>query len=65
MEGLQQLFDPNEVMVALLTGPTKTKERCELLEKLEREEISIVIGTHALPQDGVEFQNLGLAITDK
>src|SRR5699024_7958421 len=65
MESLQQLFDPNEVTVALLTGSTKTKERRELLEKLERGEINVVIGTHALIQDGVEFQNLGLVITDE
>lgn len=65
MESLQQLFDPNEVTIALITGSTKAKERRELLEKLEQGEINVVIGTHALIQDGVEFQNLGLVITDE
>lgn len=36
MESLQQLFDPNEVTIALITGSTKAKERRELLEKLEQ-----------------------------
>lgn len=65
MESLSQLFDPNEVSVALLTGSTKAKERRELLERLENGEIDIVVGTHALIQEGVAFQNLGLVITDE
>ncbi|BAO05677.1 MULTISPECIES: ATP-dependent DNA helicase RecG [Enterococcus] len=65
VESLSQLFDPNEVTVALLTGSTKAKERRELLERLENGEIDIVVGTHALIQEGVAFQNLGLVITDE
>lgn len=65
MESLSQLFDPNEVTVALLTGSTKAKERRELLERLGNGEIDIVVGTHALIQEGVAFQNLGLVITDE
>ncbi|MEI1232019.1 ATP-dependent DNA helicase RecG [Enterococcus mundtii] len=65
MESLSQLFDPNEVTVALLTGSTKAKKRRELLERLENGEIDIVVGTHALIQEGVAFQNLGLVITDE
>ncbi|MDA9427991.1 ATP-dependent DNA helicase RecG [Enterococcus mundtii 1A] len=65
MESLSQLFDPNEVTVALLTGSTKAKERRERLERLENGEIDIVVGTHALIQEGVAFQNLGLVITDE
>ena len=65
MESLQQLFDPTEVKLALLTGSTKAKERKELMEQLETGEIDIIIGTHALIQEGVEFQNLGLVITDE
>lgn len=65
MESLSQLFDPNEVTVALLTGSTKAKERRELLGRLENGEIDIVVGTHALIQEGVAFQNLGLVITDE
>lgn len=65
MESLSQLFDPNEVTIALLTGSTKAKERRERLERLENGEIDIVVGTHALIQEGVAFQNLGLVITDE
>lgn len=65
MESLLQLFDTQEVKLALLTGSTKAKERRELLELLEQGEIDIVVGTHALIQEGVEFQHLGLVITDE
>ncbi|EPF4515276.1 ATP-dependent DNA helicase RecG [Enterococcus hirae] len=65
MESLLQLFDAQEVKLALLTGSTKAKERRELLELLEQGEIDIVVGTHALIQEGVEFQHLGLVITDE
>ena len=65
MESLLQLFDAQEVKLALLTGSMKAKERRELLELLEQGEIDIVVGTHALIQEGVEFQHLGLVITDE
>lgn len=65
MESLLQLFDAQEVKLALLTGSTKAKERRELLELLEQGEIDIVVGTHALIQEEVEFQHLGLVITDE
>ncbi|EMF0514198.1 ATP-dependent DNA helicase RecG [Enterococcus hirae] len=65
MESLLRLFDAQEVKLALLTGSTKAKERRELLELLEQGEIDIVVGTHALIQEGVEFQHLGLVITDE
>ena len=63
-ESLSQLF-PESLEVALLTGSTKTKERRELLERLVAGEIDVVIGTHALIQEGVDFANLGLVITDE
>lgn len=50
---------------ALLTGSSTTKERRELHAGLEDGSISIVIGTHALIEDGVNFRNLGLAIVDE
>ncbi|EMF0108654.1 ATP-dependent DNA helicase RecG [Enterococcus hirae] len=65
MESLLRLFDAQEIKLALLTGSTKAKERRELLELLEQGEIDIVVGTHALIQEGVEFQHLGLVITDE
>lgn len=65
VESLNELFDPLEVQVALLTGSTKAKERQQILSELENGEIDIVVGTHALIQEGVEFSNLGLVITDE
>ena len=65
LESLNQLFDPFELTTALLTGSTKTKERRAILAGLENGEIDVVIGTHALIQDDVQFANLGLVITDE
>ncbi len=65
MESLNGLFDPLEVRTALLTGSTSTKERKALLAELAAGEIDIVVGTHALIQEGVDFSNLGLVITDE
>ncbi|MCD5028746.1 ATP-dependent DNA helicase RecG [Enterococcus asini] len=65
IESLNQLFDPFEVTTALLTGSTPAKERRVILEELANGTIDIVVGTHALIQEGVEFANLGLVITDE
>ncbi|MDT8414503.1 MAG: ATP-dependent DNA helicase RecG [Flavobacteriaceae bacterium] len=51
--------------VALLTGSTKKSQRKILLEALGNGEIHILIGTHALLEDPVQFQNLSLAIIDE
>lgn len=64
-ENLLAWFEPIGIRVALLSGSTKTKARRELLERLKSGEIDILIGTHALIQPDVEFQNLGLVITDE
>ncbi len=53
------------VNVALLTGSTKKSERAELFEKLLNGEIHILIGTHALIEDTVQFKNLGLVVIDE
>jgi ATP-dependent DNA helicase RecG len=63
LESLNHLFDPLEMTTALLTGSTKTKERRAILAGLQNGEIDVVIGTHALIQDDVQFANLGLVIT--
>ncbi len=49
----------------LLTGSVKSKERKELLKKLVNGEIHILIGTHALIEDWVKFDNLGMVIIDE
>ena len=51
--------------VGLLTGSTKKKERAELSEGLLSGEIDILIGTHALIENGVRFRNLGFVMIDE
>lgn len=53
------------VPVAILTGSTKIREKQEILKKLKSGEIGIIVGTHALIEDNVEFKNIGLVITDE
>lgn len=64
-QSLQALLAPMSIEVGLLTGSTKTSERRVLHEHLEDGSLSILIGTHALLEDKVKFQNLGLAIIDE
>lgn len=51
--------------VMLLTGSTKTAERKIIHKKLEDGTLPIIVGTHALLEDKVQFKNLGLAIIDE
>ena len=51
--------------VGVLTGSTKKKERAELSEGLLSGEIDILIGTHALIENGVRFRNLGFVVIDE
>ncbi|HKF70647.1 MAG TPA: ATP-dependent DNA helicase RecG [Stellaceae bacterium] len=62
---LSALAAPAGVSVALLTGREKGKPREALLEGLSSGETKIVVGTHALFQEGVEFHNLALAVIDE
>jgi ATP-dependent DNA helicase RecG len=64
-ESLKRLMEPVNVTVELLTSSVKGKRRKEILEKLVSGEINIIIGTHALIQEEVNFQKLGLVITDE
>ena len=53
------------IRIALLLGSTKTKEKKNIYEQLKNHEIDILIGTHALIQEKVEFAHLGLVVTDE
>nr|WP_041808248.1 ATP-dependent DNA helicase RecG [Evansella cellulosilytica] len=64
-ESLVDLLEPFGIKVQLLTGSTKVKERRAILEELREGKIDIILGTHALIQEGVDFKNLGLVITDE
>lgn len=63
--GIQALAEKIGISVGLLTGSTKTKERKELHDALQSGELQILIGTHAILEDKVQFKNLGLAIIDE
>lgn len=63
-ESLVDIFG-DRMNVALLTGSVKGKKRRLLLDQLNNNEIDCLIGTHALIQDDVKFNNVGLVITDE
>lgn len=58
-------LEPLGVRVAWLTGSQKKKERTAMLELIARGEAGLVVGTHAVIQEQVQFQNLALAIIDE
>jgi ATP-dependent DNA helicase RecG len=63
--GLKRYADKMDLSVALLTGSTKKSARKEIHEALRSGELKILIGTHALLEEEVQFKNLGLAIVDE
>ncbi len=58
-------FIPQSISIQLLTGSTPTLQRKEILEGLQKGTINIIIGTHALIQESVQFANLGFIIIDE
>ena len=65
LESFKTVFEPLGINTVLLTGGQKAKEKREVLEKIKNGEADIVIGTHALIQDSVEYKKIGLVITDE
>jgi ATP-dependent DNA helicase RecG len=63
--GLKELAEKIDLEIGLLTGSTTTKQRRILHEKLQNGEIKLLVGTHALIENVVQFQNLGLVIIDE
>lgn len=64
-EELSKLLSPLDIKVELLLGSTSAKEKRRIKNDLESHNIDIVIGTHALITDDVDFAKLGLVITDE
>lgn len=62
---LRDLFAGKDVTIAHLSGSARVKERRETLASLRDGKVDIIVGTHALIQEGVDFHNLGLVITDE
>ncbi|TCT26810.1 ATP-dependent DNA helicase RecG [Melghiribacillus thermohalophilus] len=63
-ESLNEWFD-EYAKVVMLTGSARTKERKKVLDMIKNHEADIVVGTHALIQDPVQFSDLGLVIVDE
>ena len=64
-ETFTKLFNGTGIKCELLVGSTKAKDKKEIKERLKKSEIDLIIGTHALIQEDVEFSRLGLVITDE
>ncbi|WP_291138146.1 ATP-dependent DNA helicase RecG [Flavobacterium sp. UBA7663] len=63
--GITELAKELNINIKILTGSTKTSDRKIIHEELENGTLDILIGTHALLEDKVQFHNLGLAIIDE
>lgn len=64
-ETISKLLKPLNINVGLLTGSKKVKERRVIHEQLQNGEMQILIGTHALLEDVVQFKNIGLVVIDE
>lgn len=62
---IQEFLKGLDVKVELLTGIVKGKKRKEVLEQLVTGKIDILVGTHALIEETVQFKNIGLAVVDE
>ncbi|WP_338813508.1 ATP-dependent DNA helicase RecG [Bernardetia sp. Wsw4-3y2] len=64
-EGLKGFCDLLGLRIDILTGSTRTKARREMLADLKDGKINIIVGTHALLEDRVQFQKLGICVIDE
>ena len=64
-ENIKKLFKDYKINIALLIGSMTKKEKKEIYADLKEGKIDLIIGTHTLIQDDIEYQNLGLVITDE
>ncbi|MBL7473592.1 ATP-dependent DNA helicase RecG [Robertkochia sediminum] len=63
--GLSELLGDMDINIDLLTGSTSRSKRKEIHEQLENGSLHILVGTHAILEDKVRFNNLGLAVIDE
>lgn len=64
-ETVKRMLAPMEMRVEFLSGSTKSAKRREIHEGLRNGEVDILIGTHALIEDEVQFKNLGFVVIDE
>jgi ATP-dependent DNA helicase RecG len=62
---LKSMMGDSTIHIGLLTGSSKKAERAQLAVQLESGDLNILIGTHAVIEDKVQFKNLGLAVVDE
>ena len=65
LKSFEEMFNCHGIKTVLLTGGLKAKEKREALEKIASGEADVVIGTHALIRESVEFKNLGFVVADE
>ena len=65
MQEFTKVLEPFGIRCELLQGGMRAKKRSEILENLKEGKIDVLIGTHALIVEDVEFKNLGLVVTDE
>ena len=65
LESFTQILNNKGIRCELLISSTTKKKKEELRERLKNGEIDILIGTHAILEENVEFKNLGLVVTDE
>ena len=64
-ENIAKLINKLPIEIDILTGKDKGKKRLDKLEKIKNGDTKIIIGTHALIQEGVSFKKLGLSVIDE
>ena len=64
-ENFKNLLEGYNIEIALLTGSTKKSEKNKIYDRLKSGKINMVIGTHAIIEDDIKYNNLGLVITDE
>ena len=62
---IRQMLGDMDIHVELLTGVVKGRRRADILDRLSKDEIDILVGTHAVIEDAVVFARLGLAVVDE
>lgn len=65
LQEAKRLFKEFDINIELLTGSLSAKQKEKVKENLKSGEINIIIGTHALLEDNVEFYKLGMVVTDE
>ena len=65
LESFKKVLDSFNIKCELLVSGITKKQKEDILERLKTGQIDIIIGTHALLEDNVEFKNLGFVVTDE